>query len=139
MNTDILVYNNIALIIGHLVGDYALQNDWMAKNKVKPGIIGFVAANVHGWLYAAAVTIAVVCGGYRLPGTGPVVMSAVIACAVFATHAPVDALGLARRWMQFFGQTMEGPFFPCVYIGVDASIHFVLMWIALSVLPMVTA
>lgn len=40
MSTDTLVL----AIIGHLVGDYLLQNDWMALNKKKAGHLGALAA-----------------------------------------------------------------------------------------------
>lgn len=44
-------------ILAHLVGDYVLQSDWMATQKVSRGSrrlvgIGFVAAAVHAFTYS---------------------------------------------------------------------------------------
>lgn len=36
----------------HLLGDYFLQNDWMAVNKNKYSFIGWVACYIHCILYA---------------------------------------------------------------------------------------
>lgn len=43
MSTDPLVL----AIIGHLVGDYLFQTDWMAQNKKAPGESGADACIVH--------------------------------------------------------------------------------------------
>ena len=40
-------------IVGHLVGDYLLQNDWMANNKKLKD--GATACCVHAWLWTLAV------------------------------------------------------------------------------------
>src|SRR6056297_3501264 len=45
------------MLLGHLVGDYLLQNDWMALNKTKNNITGWVAAIVHCLIYTLAVTV----------------------------------------------------------------------------------
>lgn len=44
-------------ILGHFVGDYLLQNDWMATNKWKPGWLGHKACTVHVLLYTLAVAL----------------------------------------------------------------------------------
>ena len=44
-------------IVGHLIGDYLLQNDWMAMNKKKSGENGWTACWVHCSLYTLAVMI----------------------------------------------------------------------------------
>ncbi len=36
----------------HLLGDYFLQNDWMASNKSKWTITGWFACNIHCLLYS---------------------------------------------------------------------------------------
>lgn len=44
-------------LIGHLVGDYLLQNDWMALNKKKKGWRGEMACNVHCMLWTLSVLL----------------------------------------------------------------------------------
>jgi hypothetical protein len=101
------MYNSIALIVGHLIGDFVLQNDWMARNKSKPGLHGWWACFIHCWLYAAAVATCVVQGGWETPEpyTGWQTWFCALGIA-FATHLPIDRWGWAGRWMRFFRQTL---------------------------------
>ena len=39
-------------LILHLIGDYLIQNDWMALNKKRTGIKGMLACQVHCITYA---------------------------------------------------------------------------------------
>lgn len=135
------MYNNIALLIGHIVGDYLFQNDFMAKNKGLPGIRGHLICILHCSIYATIVAAAVLLGGWRhisrFDDDGPhgLVTSYCMAWVVaWLTHFPIDRFGLSKKWMEFFGQTLEGPFMPCVYIGVDNGAHLLLMWVLFSVL-----
>jgi hypothetical protein len=45
------------LLLGHLVGDYLLQNQWMALNKSSNTLNGWVAAIIHCLLYTLAVCL----------------------------------------------------------------------------------
>ena len=45
------------MLLGHLTGDYLLQNEWMAMNKSKNHIVGWTAAIVHCWIYTFAVCL----------------------------------------------------------------------------------
>lgn len=51
INTEILA----SAIVGHLVGDYLLQNDWMALNKKKNGYKGGNACSVHCIIWTISV------------------------------------------------------------------------------------
>jgi len=127
------MYNHIALLIGHVVGDYLFQNDWMAKNKGNKGWRGHWICCLHCSVYAVMVAAAVVLGGWRYAEHG-VLYSLWIAWMIgWVTHYPIDRWALSMKWMKFYGQTREGPFFPCVYIGVDNGAHLILMWILFSV------
>jgi hypothetical protein len=71
------------LLLGHLVGDYLLQNNWMAQRKgahIFPCI-------VHCLLYTA-----VVCS---FTSFSPWWMA-----AVFLSHFPVDRWSLADKWLR---------------------------------------
>lgn len=47
----------INAILGHFVGDYLLQNQWMAIGKSYPGKRGHIACTIHVLLYTLAVAI----------------------------------------------------------------------------------
>ena len=114
----------LALLVGHMVGDYLLQNDWMAKNKGQRTVDGCFVCAIHCAVYAAAVATCL-----WLAGVSWMAMYGM----AFITHYPIDRYGLAKRWMDIYGQTKEGPFFPPVYIGVDNGLHLLLMWLLLRI------
>jgi len=43
------------MLLGHLVGDYLLQNNWMALGKSKYNGMGWLTCTVHCVLYTLAV------------------------------------------------------------------------------------
>jgi len=45
-------------LLCHLLGDYILQNDWMALNKKQKGFVGLSAIVIHAALYSASFAIA---------------------------------------------------------------------------------
>ena len=45
------------LLVGHLLGDYIFQNDWMALNKTKMTLKGWAACAVHAWVYTTCVAV----------------------------------------------------------------------------------
>jgi hypothetical protein len=47
----------VLTIVGHFVGDYLLQNDWMALNKTKRNKLGWQACSLHVILYTLSVVI----------------------------------------------------------------------------------
>jgi hypothetical protein len=76
------------LLLGHLVGDYLLQNNWMALNKKRSLRI----AAVH----CAIWTVCVVAFAPELLGVIPVI-------AAFASHLLLDATDLVDRWLALIG------------------------------------
>lgn len=102
------------LLLGHLLGDYVLQNDWQAQNKTTRSL----HCTVHCLLYTAAVWA---CSFWWMPWWG------VAAC--FALHWPVDRFRLARRWMKLTGQEQfaTGVFSPWSIIVVDNVGHLVVL------------
>ena len=156
------MYNSIAMFIGHLVGDYIFQSDWMAVNKSKPGWRGRMACDVHVFIYSVCVAVCVVLGGWRVwvfNDYHSAVLSGFIAMAIATiAHYPIDRWGLAGKWMKFYGNTLPdklkgvyveprhptdqgsvfvyiGPrqyFWAPVYIVIDNTMHLVLMWIGFS-------
>lgn len=85
MNTETLA----SAIVGHLVGDYLLQNDWMALNKKK---VSFPCV-IHCLLWTAAVCL--FSGWY----------SWCVITALFITHFIQDRTNIIIWWMKIIGQS----------------------------------
>ena len=82
----------ICAIIGHLVGDYLLQNDWMALNKKKPSPWGNTACVVHCALWTFAVIL--FSEWYRSKNLQW------ICWALFLTHYAQDRTNVIAWWMR---------------------------------------
>jgi hypothetical protein len=54
----------IWVFLGHLVGDYWLQNTRMANNKGKPGAYGAKMCTLHASLYGVTVLLFLTAGAY---------------------------------------------------------------------------
>ena len=140
------------LLVGHLVGDYILQNDWMAKSKsnTHPGIEpanggyrtdedlarekewhewygrskGYKRGLVACTLHCLLYAFAVwACSYWWMPYWMPV--------AVFLIHWPIDRYRLAKWWMtKVSGQTefATGPLSPWSVIVVDNVAHLLTLW-----------
>lgn len=125
------------MLLGHLVGDYLLQNNWMALQKNKHEGVGQLPCLVHCALYTLAVCLCM--GNWDVPWI----------CAVFASHYPVDRYGLAEKYLKLIrGRSLQvflddpenleyspyvnlrGGFYIFVYAVVDNTMHLLIMWIA---------
>jgi hypothetical protein len=74
-------------LIGHLVGDYLLQNDWQAMNKKANSLKGWAACLVHCILYTIAVCACT--GWWRWD----------LVCLVFLSHFPFDKTYIIAWYM----------------------------------------
>lgn len=136
---------SLGLLVGHLLGDYVFQNDWMAKWKTAKrgttteeedkqilsvyGDLRYDAAlSLDHWsherptiaclLHCVVYTFCVwACSFWWLPWW------ALVVCGV--VHYPIDRWRLARRWMDVMGQTefASGVFSPWSIIVVDNTFH----------------
>lgn len=146
-----LIFNQIrnhmvgfGLLVGHLLGDYILQNDWQARCKVawpptgeRPANHlkasnewdeqnanakqGHLACTVHCLLYTLAIWA---CSFWWMPWWG------LVTC--FVIHWPVDRFRLARRWMfSVSGQSAfaTGPLSPWSIIVVDNTFHLLTLFV----------
>jgi len=106
-------------IIGHLVGDYLLQNDWMALNKKNPGNLGGYACIIHSVLWTFSVCLF---AGWPLQGW--------VTCTLFITHFIQDRTTIIAVWMDLIGQYKfrTGPCAPWSIIVVDNVWHIVTLW-----------
>lgn len=112
-------------IIGHLVGDYLLQNDWMALNKKKPGSDGALACAVHATLWTCSVCV--------FSGWGRVffLLDSWPAIALLFAHYWQDRTGVVMWWMTKVNrqqQFVTGPCAPWSIIVVDNVWHIVSLW-----------
>ena len=103
-------------IIGHLVGDYLLQNDWMALNKKKHTL----HCAVHCTLWTLAVCAFT---GWWMP----------LAIAVlWVTHFAQDRTQIILYWMTKINRQpkfVEPPMSPWSIIVVDNVWHIVALWV----------
>lgn len=101
-------------IIGHLVGDYLLQNDWMALNKKKR----IFNCAVHCALWTLSVCFF----------TGW--WSTVVVSVLFLSHMIQDHTMIVSLWMALIGQDKfaTGPCAPWSVIVVDNVWHIVTLW-----------
>lgn len=109
-------------IIGHLVGDYLLQTDWMAQNKKLPGETGRNACLVHCVIWTVCVC--------RFAGW----TSFGVALFLFGCHYAQDRTQVVKWWMtlRWKDQTgfMAAPLGPWSLIVVDNVWHVVQIWAA---------
>lgn len=82
-------------IVLHLLGDYFLQNDWMAQNKTK----AHWPALVHALLYSLSFVL--------------IAPSIAAWLVIFGTHFLIDRYRLALYWIRFYNRVPlpeAGPF-----------------------------
>jgi len=128
------------LVIGHLIGDYLLQNKWMAMNKSGSSW----KCAVHCLVYTAAVAALT----WENLHTWQWVLF------IFATHFPIDRWLLADKWLDLIGgrsirdflfngkrdlpagsfdpenyYVVRGGFTAFVYAVTDNTMHLSLMFI----------
>lgn len=95
-------------LIGHLVGDYLLQNDWQALGKKKSS--GICA--VHCALYTLSI--------WLFAGWPPLTLA-----VVFGLHFAQDRWGFVRWYMHVIGQDKFAgpPLGPWSIIVIDNVMH----------------
>lgn len=106
------------LLIGHLIGDWLLQNDWMAHSK-KQGWIS-LGGLVHFAIYTATTV-----GAFWLAGVGDrnVAFYLVLGAVIFVSHWLIDTMDGAKHWMRFYRQSdLE-----MVRVVVDQTLHLLVL------------
>jgi len=131
----------VASMLGHFVGDYTLQNQWMAIGKSYPGRRGHIACSVHVALYTLAIALF---SWYWNPW---------FLFMVAAPHWFIDRYSLAWYWIDAKNKVPhtrlwdEGPvcatpppgqlqqnvwkvaFAAPVYIATDNTFHWICLWL----------
>lgn len=100
-------------LVGHLIGDYLLQNDWMALNKKKAT---FPCA-VHCLIWSLSVMVCAWWPWWTLP-------------ILFATHFAQDRTNIVIWLMNHKGQKQfsQPPMAPWSIIVTDNVMHIVVVW-----------
>jgi hypothetical protein len=104
----------ISALVGHLVGDYLLQNDWMALNKKRDSW----PCLIHCSIWTACVV------GFAQWPLWTIV-------PLFVTHFIQDRTQIIKFWMTKVNrqsQFAEPPMAPWSIIVVDQCWHIVILW-----------
>lgn len=122
----------ISALVGHLVGDYLLQNDWMALNKKQSTLHCAVHCAIWTWfviLFACEPTESFWSFGSDAM-VNPGWFSWRVAAVLFVTHFIQDRTNIIRWWMSLIGQEKfaTGPCAPWSIIVVDNVWHIVTIW-----------
>ena len=116
------------LAMGHLVGDWLLQNDWMARGKRKRLITA--AGMAHFAVYTLTILGALWVSRTRAQSTEVYLL---VALVVFISHWLLDATNIVDYWMRVFQQTSSS----MVRVMVDQSFHLLVLagLVALAIAP----
>lgn len=103
-------------MVAHLIADWLLQNDWMARNKAN---LRHPAAWVHTGIHVLLLTLAL---GWQA------------GLALGALHLILDTRRPLGWWRRFFKQTSEGPYAVATAMWADQVVHIVAIaaWVALA-------
>jgi hypothetical protein len=105
------------LICAHLVGDFVLQNNDMAKNKASCST--WCAAHVA--IYS--IPFVIVCMTNKVPPVMPWLL-----LAILIQHYFQDRYALHLKWMKLYGQTPPDKW-PTGPLCVDQAFHIGFIWI----------
>jgi hypothetical protein len=139
------------LLLGHLTGDYLLQNKWMALNKAKNTKTGWLAAIIHCILYTSMVCLFMQNFDW------------IWIVTVFNSHFWIDKFALGEKYKKIIGSStlkefvhrhddvkldyipynkpeitrkeiIEGGFASLTYTITDNTMHLILMWGAYQII-----
>jgi hypothetical protein len=102
------------LLIGHLVADWMLQNDWMARNKQSHWLSPAIVVHCTIYTFILMVSLWLV----RTPALNPPPYP-LIAVLLFLSHWLIDAGNLAAGWMRLLGQSR----LHFVQVMIDQTLH----------------
>lgn len=118
----------VQMFLGHILGDYFFQNNWMAKNKSKEGLIGWIAVTVHTVLYTFAICLFMW------------TFNPWWIIAVFLSHIFIDRYSLAKWFMSTKYKGLKSPqpqwgmdyaaLYWIIYIAIDNGAHLMLMYLS---------
>lgn len=78
----------LGIILAHLIADYVLQNDWMAREKTRRLEVAFAHGGVHALVYAIVLV------ALGVPDSHGLFLAVLI---IGGTHAVIDRFRLAKH------------------------------------------
>jgi hypothetical protein len=87
------------LILGHLVGDYLLQNNWMALNKKKHQNV----AIIHCLIYTFCILIFVLPEIWAAAKLMGILWMLVVIPSIYFSHYLIDSTNIVDKWLGFIG------------------------------------
>lgn len=106
------------LVIGHLVGDWMLQNDWMARGKQRH--LFTQAIFVHCAVYTATLLATLWMATFNKDVQPPYFTFLAV---IFLSHWLIDAGNLAGHWVRWWKQSR----LLFVRIMVDQTLHVLVL------------
>jgi hypothetical protein len=119
----------IGILLGHLLGDFVLQNNWLALSKNHSS----TRCLLHCLIYTLSVSLFTI-------------LNPIWAIIIFISHYPIDRYSLADKWLKLIkGRSIEefltqnkyskidshkilsGGFTSIIYCVVDNTFHIILM------------
>ena len=116
------------LLVGHLVGDFLLQTDGMAKHKAQ----SWTWMLRHVGLYLAV--IAVVLGAYSLSAAVPLWVLGLALLFIGVTHIILDRREFTLWWMRLIGITSD---LGWLTIVADQVFHLLVLVVAVQIVTWV--
>jgi hypothetical protein len=116
------------LFISHFWGDYILQNDWMAANKAKATLQGYIACFMHVVMYC--IPFSFICN-----------LNSLLVIAI--SHFIIDKYSLAKYLVRCTNWNFKGDGFSenkpiwlrvWLMIIIDNTLHITCNWIAVFLL-----
>ncbi len=109
------------LFVGHLLGDWVLQNDWMAVGK-KKGLIT-LPGMTHFAIYTFTVMTFLWLSGYKPQN---LLLYIGLAALIFVSHWLIDATGVVESWIRFYRQSD----LTMMRVAVDQTFHLIILLLA---------
>jgi hypothetical protein len=106
------------LLLGHLVGDWMFQNDWMARGKQRRLFTKEIL--VHCLVYTGVIALTLWVATRARMTTPPYLTMLAI---IFLSHWVIDAGNLASHWVRWWRQSQ----LTFVRIMVDQTMHVVVL------------
>ena len=104
-------------VVAHLIADWLLQNDWMAKNKSN---LRHPAGWVHGLIHAVLIGLAI---------------NWMAGLVLAAIHIWIDTRQPMAWWRRVYKQTSDGPSALVVAIWADQVLHIALIALYIGLMP----
>jgi hypothetical protein len=113
------------LLVGHLVGDFLMQTEMMAKCKV----LSWPWMAKHVGRYMAVMMVVI--GAYALTHPVPFWLVVVVLLFIAGTHVVLDRRHFTQGWMRLVGVSTDHPWMPIV---VDQVFHVLVLAVVAQVL-----